>query len=243
MKKVVLCSNDKISKRPSRSVSSLRTVQRNICSDYKTFSEGYFKFDELAFHVKEFKASTALSIGKDATRVLSRVDYDSETDKCVRFVLPLNDNGLPLVDSFLAVSFNAMKDMFRSAAKAKYAYVYMAQSLCLTAPPFCLACIGCDNKFTAQHVMLWWKHIYEECTKRGLLVLSFGGDGDSSIMDAMKQSVSLMSASKEPLLQSIPSSSLVPRIPATWKEWFCVHPRSTVSYVQGRCTCWCKVEI
>ena len=148
------------------------------------------------------------------------------------FVLPLNDNGLPLVDSFLAVSFNAMEDMFRSAAKAKYAYVYMAQSLCLTAPPFCLACIGSDNKFTAQHVMLRWKHIYEECTKRGLLVLSFGGDGDSSIMDAMKQFVSLMSASKEPLLQSIPSSSLVPRISATWKEWFCVHPRLTVSYVQ-----------
>ena len=108
----------------------------------------------------------------------------------------------------------------------------MAQSLCLTAPPFCLACIGSDNKFTAQHVMLRWKHIYEECTKRGLLVLSFGGDGDSSIMDAMKQFVSLMSASKEPLLQSIPSSSLVPRISATWKEWFCVHPRLTVSYVQ-----------
>ena len=34
------------------------------------------------------------------------------------FVLPLNDNGLPLVDSFLAVSFNAMEDMFRSADKA-----------------------------------------------------------------------------------------------------------------------------
>ena len=107
----------------------------------------------------------------------------------------------------------------------------MAQSLCLTAPPFCLSCIGSDNKFTAQHVMLRWKHIYEECTKTGLLVLSFGGDGDSRIMDAMKQFVSLMSASKEPLLQSIPSSSLVPRISATWKEWFCVHPRLTVSYV------------
>ena len=121
----------------------------------------------------------------------------------MRFVLPLNDNGLPLVDSFSAVSFNAMEDMFRSAAKAKYAYVYMAQSLCLTAPPFCLACIGSDNKFTAQHVMLRWKHIYEECTKSGLLVLNFGGDGDSHIMGAMKQSISLMSASKEPLISIV----------------------------------------
>lgn len=95
-----------------------------------------------------------------------------------------------------------------------------------------IPCIGSDNKFTAQHVMLRWKQIYEEYSKRGLLVLSFGGDGDSHIMGAMKQSVSLMSASKVPLLQTISSSSLVPRIPTTWKEWFCVHQRSTVSYVQ-----------
>jgi len=84
----------------------------------------------------------------------------------VGFVPSLNDAGLPLVDSFIAVSFSAMQAMFRSAAKAKYAYVYIAQSLCLKAPPFCLVCIGSDNKLTAQHVMLRWKHIYEECSKR-----------------------------------------------------------------------------
>ena len=216
----------------TEALPSFRSIQRIICSDYKAFPEGCFKFDDLASHIKEHNASTAVTIGEDATRVISRVDYDSETNKCVGFVLPLDNNGLPLVDSFLAVSFKAMEDMFKTAAIAKYAYVYMAQSLCLNAPPFCLACIGSDNKFTAQHVMLRWKHIYDECRKRGMLVLSFGGDGDSRIMSAMKQSVSLMSATKEPLLQTIPSSPLVPRIPATWKEWFCVHPRSTVSYVQ-----------
>ena len=158
----------------------------------------------------------------------------------MRFVLPLNDNGLPLVDSFLAVSFNAMEDMLRSAAKAKHAYDYMVQSLCLTAPPFCLACIGSDNKFTAQHVMLQWKHIYEECTKRGLLVLSFGGDGDSHIMGAMKQSMSLMSASKEPLLQSIPSSS---KNTSYLEGMVLCSPKINSILCTGCCTCWRKVEI
>ena len=79
---------------------SLRSVQRIICSNYKTFPEGYFKYDDLASHIKEHKASTALSIGEDATRVISRVDYDSKMDKCVGFVLPLDDNGLRLVDPF-----------------------------------------------------------------------------------------------------------------------------------------------
>lgn len=61
--------------------------------------------------------------------------------------------------------------------------------------------------------------------------VSFGGDGDSRIMSAMKQSVSLL-CSKEPLMKDVPSSPSVPRIPITWKEWFQIHPRSTVSYVQ-----------
>ena len=170
---------------------SLRTVQRYVHSEYQTLDEGSFRFDELLTHIKDHKASNAISIGKDATCVISRIDYDAETDRCVGFVLPIDDNGLPLVDSFLAVSYVAIEDMFKTTAKAKYAYVYMAQTLCLGAPSFCLACMGSDNKFSAQHVMLQWKYIYEECRKRNILVLSYGGDGDSRIMKAMKMSVSL----------------------------------------------------
>jgi hypothetical protein len=110
---------------------------------------------------------------------------------CVGFVLPVDKDGLPIVDSFLTVSFDAIENMFTSAPSAKYAYVYMAQPLSHSAPPFCLACMGSDKKFTAQHVMLRWKHIYKECMKRDIHVVSFGGDGDSRIMKAMKISVSL----------------------------------------------------
>ena len=64
-----------------------------------------------------------------------------------------------------------------------------------------------------------------------MLLLSFGWDGDSLVKSAMKQSVSLLSL-KEPLLNNIPSSPTVPRIPSNWKEWFQMYPRSTISYVQ-----------
>ena len=40
---------DLIQKNLPEALPSLRTVQRIICSDYKTFPEGYFKFDEFAF--------------------------------------------------------------------------------------------------------------------------------------------------------------------------------------------------
>ena len=51
----------------------------------------------------------------------------------------------------------------------------MAQPLFRGVPPFCLACMGTDSKFTTRHVMLRWKHICLECEKRN--ALSFGGDG------------------------------------------------------------------
>ena len=42
-----------------------------------------------------------ITVGEDATRVITKVDYDNETNRLVGFVLPCDDNGLPHSDSFL----------------------------------------------------------------------------------------------------------------------------------------------
>lgn len=78
-------------------------------------------------------------MAEDATKVIGRVDYDGETDKCVGFVLPSDENSLPMVDSFQAVSFTAVEKMFCENAVSKYAYVYMNRPLCSNVPPMCLA--------------------------------------------------------------------------------------------------------
>ena len=73
-----------------------------------------------------------------------------------------------------------------------------------------------------------------------MLLLRFGGDGDSPIMSTMRQSAEFKGA----LLNNIPSSPSVPRIPSTWKEWFQIHQRSTISYVCARCcSCWSYIEV
>jgi len=104
--------------------------------------ESRFRFNDLARHIANHNAPKIISVGKDTTRVIGRVDYDSETDWCVGFVLSVNDHGLPISDSFLATSFSAIENIFNNGTIAKYAYVYMAQPLGLNVPPFCLACFG-----------------------------------------------------------------------------------------------------
>lgn len=122
-------------------------------------------------------------IGEDATRVISRVEYD-KTNRCVGFVLPIddNDNGLPKNDEFLALSFETMEGMFKMTDVAKYAYLCMAQPLCSTTTPFCSACLGTNNQFMAGEVLLRWKHIANECKRQGINVASFGGDGDARLL-------------------------------------------------------------
>ena len=65
---------------------SLRSVQRIISHDYKPFCEGEFRFDDLVEHLKSYKAAKVVAVGEDATRLISRVEYDSESD-CLACIL------------------------------------------------------------------------------------------------------------------------------------------------------------
>ena len=123
------------------------------------------------------------------------MDYDVETNQLVGFVLPCDRDILPNVDSFLAISFEAIKEAFDNGEVTKYAFVYMVQSLSANVPPFCLCCFGTNNKFTAEHVMKRWKYIYEECKKLEITVISFGADGDSRELKSMQVSTNLLYSS------------------------------------------------
>ena len=214
-----------------QALPSLRTVQRIIHAQYKTLHEGIFRFDELLAHIIDHNAPKIVSIGEDATRVIGRIDYDSETNRCVGFVLPLDGKGLPVVDAYLATSFTTIEAMFNNAPVSKYAYIYMAQPLASNIPPFCLSCIGSDQKFTAQHVLQRWQYIYSQCAERGITVASFGGDGDSRIMKAMRVSVSLSTSSDDPMLQELSAPVPLLKVSTEWNKWFCIQP-TKVSYVQ-----------
>ena len=112
-----------------------------------------------------------VSVGEDATRVISRIEYDSETDKLVGFVLPCDRDGL-ICDSFIATSFETMKSYFDNASLAKYAFVYVVQPLTKGVSPFCLACIATDNKFNAEVIMKRWQYIHDQLNQRGIHLVS-----------------------------------------------------------------------
>ena len=175
----------------SDALPSLRTVQHTVSDNYEPVHEGKFRFDDLLQHLESYNASKIVSIGEDATRVISRVDYDSETNRLVGFVLPCSNAGLALCNTFIVDSFQSMESCFQMGKMAKYAFVYMAQSLTEGVPSFSLACLGTDNMFSSDVLLKRWRYIFSECKKRGIKVVSFGADSDSRELKAMQLTMQL----------------------------------------------------
>ena len=211
-------------------LSSLSTVKREAAKRYTPLIEGEFSFDQLVTHLEAYSASRVVSISEDATRVISRVEYDQTKDKLVGFVLPLDKDLLPLSGSFQATSLSTIEAMFENSKKASSAYVYMVQSLSPNTPPFCLCLIGTDNCFDANMMTSRWKYIVKECKKRNIEVISFGADGDSRLLTSMRVISKLYNyTSKKCDYISLESGfSLVNSVPTAWKSWFFVEVEETV---------------
>ena len=211
-----------------------RTVQSILNREYHPIQEGSFRFESLAKHLECYHTPKVIFIREDATCVISRIDYDNETDCLVGFVMPCDDNGVLLTVFFKADCYESMQAIFRNGEFAKYAFVYMAQPLARGVPAFCLACLGTNNRFTSEHVFKRWQYIYTECKKLGITVISFGADGDSCELKSMQVSTNLMFASSNPLASLSPSFKSADKvvIPSEWRQWFAVKYPTTVSYVQ-----------
>ena len=175
-----------------QALPSLRTVQTIVQTQYSHIEEGVFRYKELVEHLNKHDLPYLVSIAEDATRIINRIEYDPQTNRCVGFVLPLGDDGRYKVDAHQATSFEAIQEMFQKVSIAKYAYLYAAQPLKEGAPSFCLACVGTNNKFTALQVLKIWNYIHSELQRYGIHVINFAADGDSRLLRAMRVTMNMV---------------------------------------------------
>lgn len=71
-------------------IPSISLIRSKIHSQYSDVPEKVFMFDELVLHLQRYKCPFVVSISH-ATRIVSRVEYDSSSNPCVGFVLPIKD--------------------------------------------------------------------------------------------------------------------------------------------------------
>ena len=61
---------------------SLQTAQCIVSREYQPIHEGEYRFEGLLKHLCSCNAPKVVTIGESATLLISRVDYDSETNTC-----------------------------------------------------------------------------------------------------------------------------------------------------------------
>lgn len=124
--------------------------------------EGVLRIKELIDYLDSLNLEKFVWLSEDATAIVTKIEFDPKSNQMVGLVLPINSStGMPIPFSYLASSENEIyKNMNHN--KSTIVYVVMAQPIEKNVPPFVLQLFGSDNKFTAQNVLLRWKHTRAE---------------------------------------------------------------------------------
>lgn len=175
----------------SKSLPHCSIIQK-VIGKQKKLNEGEFHFDELCKHLKKWESPPFVHLHLDDTRIINKIEYDPLTDRFVGFVLPINNDGIPLCDTFVLSTYESIKEAFENKSKGKYAHVMVAKPV-NNAPTLILFMLCTDAKYNHEVVIRRWKYVEIELKKRGITIISNGADGAGPFLKAMTISTSLFS--------------------------------------------------
>ncbi|CAF4551437.1 unnamed protein product, partial [Rotaria socialis] len=162
-------------------VSNVELLMRN---NEQKILECEFRFQLIKEYCKSNNCNYVFS-SEDATRCISRIDYDAQSDSFIGFSSCLV-NGLPQPNFFQTNKFDELKLWFGTFDKSAYINLHMIQSVAPSSPPFILSTYGSNNKATATDVLKRWLYIYNQCLCQGVRVIGFSSDCDARYLRAMR---------------------------------------------------------
>lgn len=181
----------------SRAVPCLRSVDRYISKVKSNILEGVLRSDELLEYLNKLQLPKIVALSEDATRITGRIQYEPQTNLLIGFVLPLEQNGMPIHGKNKATSASKMEKCFfntetrEEKKRASFLNVVMAQPLVPGIPAFCLLVFGTDAMYSSENIKNRWQYIKDELNKRGIHVVTFASDSDPKFNSTMKYHISL----------------------------------------------------
>lgn len=127
-------------------------------------AEGVLRSEELSKYLTEMNAPKQIWLSEDASGIISRVSYHSPSNNLVGLVLPLDENGMPIRDSFIPTNVAEIQQQMNSPLST-LVYLVMAQPMKKDIPPFVLTVFGTNNTFKAADIMRRWQYIVSELSK------------------------------------------------------------------------------
>lgn len=167
------------------SIPSITTLQRFLSSNERIL-EGQIRLTQLKSFLVKRGYPMNVWISEDQTRIVSTNEYDSVNNRIVGFTTPYDENGCPIINSFIAGSATEIQSYFNSESTANNLYAIVAQPLVVDSPSFTLCVFASNNKFSFDIVLRRWNYIETEAKKLGIVIEGFSSDGDTRMLKAMK---------------------------------------------------------
>lgn len=112
------------------SIPSCKSIHLYIRQFHKNenVEEGVLRCQQLLKYLTDNNLPLVVSLSEDQTRIINRVQYDSNTNQLVGFVLPYLESGMPKTRTYLARSANEIENHFllNSGNVSSYVNVVMA---------------------------------------------------------------------------------------------------------------------
>lgn len=90
-------------------VPSISTVKNTMKSSVEPVLEPSFRFEGLKKHLDDYDLPYTVWISEDSTRITRKIQWDSQNDQISGFVPPLNDDGVPIIGSLPAESYEQIR--------------------------------------------------------------------------------------------------------------------------------------
>lgn len=167
---------------------SLSSTNRLIGKYHNKQIEGQLAITELSQYLDQRNLPRQIALSEDATRVVSRIQYDSRLNEIIGFVLPQSvETGMPVPHYFSARSASEICKHFNGKNDpAHFANVIMAQPLA-KCPPFCLLLFGTNGQYSAEDIANRWDHITAALADANIEVITVSTDSDQKQNSAMRK--------------------------------------------------------
>lgn len=184
--KYVQCGKSAYEFEHANSVSpDIRTCQQHLKKMSRNVKPDCLRLPEFSRYLELNDLPRVFVLSEDATRISGGVSYNSIKDEIYGLVPPVDTNGMPIRNFFVASSPAQVKEFLQRYPVGRNLYVTMAQPLKSGSEAFCLMFTCSDNRFTTKDVLRRWKHTEEECKKLGILMICRASDGDPRLVQAM----------------------------------------------------------
>ncbi|CAF1318994.1 unnamed protein product [Rotaria sordida] len=207
---------------------NVQIIQSFIAASDNHLTEALFNFEGACNYFNSIQ-STLGFIAEDTTTVVPKVTYDTTSNTFVGFSLPLDNNGLPIINSYKTDSFTCLEQWYYNVPTAKSLNAFLIQPLSVLSSnkaPYVLAAYGTDNKFISSDVISRWHHIYQQCKAKGIRSVGFSTDCDSRYLHAMRVSLGFFAEfvyDDHPDLLSID-------LPNSWSWFFMQHKQLYICF-------------